>query len=295
MRWHLFFSAIVACVIASPALPAKPGPGSVPWVGFDDPSSLAVAHAIVASELPGDAIISALTVDGGMLVVNGTFGLDNGSRWSTLGAEIAPASVEAGPDLSAANVLRIRLASAVARPLRVRIKGSDRGIGNAGCYPVVVQMVAMAPADYMIPLSAFQSPGWCGPKAVSIEQTLRSVERVEVTANDAPAGAVSFSVGRIDFLKDGRSEVDRNWQPTSNDNFEEERVHSSQIEDSPGAAAFVSPAASRGPARASMPASAASGRRRPAGAGQSVAASAATPSRRVVCEHSARYELMLCY
>jgi len=295
MRRHPFFLAIIACVIVSPALPAKPGPGFVPWVGFDDPSSLAAAHAIVASELPGDAALSSLSVDDGMLVVNGTLGLDNGSRWSTLGAEIAPASVEAGPDLSAVNVLRIRLASAVARPLRVRIKGGDRAIGNAGCYPVVVQMVAMAPADYMIPLSAFHSPGWCGTKAVSIEQTLRSVERVEVTANDAPAGAVSFSVGRIDFLADGRSDVDRSVHLTSSDDPEEERVRSSQREDSPGAAASASPTASRSPARASMPASAAAARRKPAGAGQSIAASASAPSRRVVCEHSARYELMLCY
>jgi hypothetical protein len=267
----------------------------VPWVGFDDPSSLAAAHAIVASEVPGDAVISSLSVDDGMLVVNGTLGLDNGSRWSTLGAEIASASVEGGPDLSAANVLRIRLASALARPLRVRIKGGDRGIGNAGCYPVVMQMVAMAPADYVIPLSAFHSPGWCGTKAVSIEQTLRSVERVEVTANDGPAGTVSFSVGRIDFLTDGRSEVDRKWHLTSSDEFKEERVRSSQREDSPGAVASVSPAASSSPARASMPAPAAAARRRPAGAGQSIAASATAPSRRVVCEHSARYDLMLCY
>jgi hypothetical protein len=223
MRWRSFPSSIIACVIASSLPPAQAGPASGPWAHFDDASSLAAARAIVASEVPGDAAISSLSVDDGRLIVDGLLGLDNGSRWSTLGAEIAPANATSNADMSAASVLRIRLASAVARPLRIRIKGGDRETANAGCYPIVVQMVAAAPADYVIPLSAFRSPGWCGSKAVSIEQTLRSVRRVEVTANDEPVGPVSFSVGRIDFLADDWNVPDRGWRLAWSDAFDGER------------------------------------------------------------------------
>ena len=223
MRWHPFIPAIAACVIASPALFAKPVQGFGAWIRFDDTTSLEAARAIVASDVPGDATLASLSVNDGMLVVTGSLGLDNGSRWATLGAEIAPASVEAGADMSGASVLRIRLASAVARPLRVRIKGGDRETGNAGCYPVVVQMVAKAPAEYLIPLSAFRAQSWCGQKGMSIEQTLRAVERVEVTANDAPAGTVNFSVGRIDFLADDWNAPDRNLRLAWGDEFEGER------------------------------------------------------------------------
>jgi hypothetical protein len=298
MRCCPLLALITACVIALPALATQAGSGLRPWARFGDSASMAAAHGIVASDAPGDAALSSLVLDGdGMLVVNGTLGLDNGSRWSTLGVEIAPATVGADTDMSEASVLRIRLAAATVRPLRVRIKGGDREIGNAGCYPVVVQMVATTPANYAIPLSAFHSPGWCGAKAVSIEQTLRSVERVEVTANDEPIGSVIFSVGQIDFLVDGGSQAGESRRPTSSNAVEGARelpadsVRLRQREEPAGAGASATAAPARVPAPASVPAP----RRRPAAGGQANAASAATPSKRVVCEHSARYELMLCY
>ncbi len=270
MRLRPFLPAMVACAIASPALLARPEQGLEAWVRFGGPASLESVRAIVASEVPGDATLQSLSVDDGMLRVDGRLGLDRGSRWSTLGAEIAPDGVEAGADMSAARVLRIRLASAVARPLRVRIKGSDREIGNAGCYPVVVQMVTAAPADYLMPLSAFRSPGWCGTSAPSIEQTLHAVQRVEVTANDEPAGGVSFSVGRIDFLADDGGEP-------------EPGPRQARQREEPPVAIAAAPASRPAPA----------GRRRAAAAGPSASAPA-TP-RRVTCEFSVRYQLMLCY
>ena len=294
MRWRPLPALVTACAIASPALPAQPASGLRPWARFGDSASLAAAHAIVASDAPGDASLSSLAVDGdGMLVLSGTLGLDNGSRWATLGVEIAPAAMGADRDMSTASVLRIRLAAATARPLRVRIKGADQEIGSAGCYPVVVQMVATTPANYAIPLSAFHSPGWCGAKAVSIEQTLRSVERVEVTANDEPTGPVVFSVGSIDFLADGGSQAPPSRRPS--DDVEGAResaadsVRSRQRDEPAGAGASAMAVPAPGPA------SAPAARRRPAAGGQANPAPAATPSKRVVCEHSARYELMLCY
>jgi len=272
----------VACLAASFAASAEPGRGGGAWVRFDDPSSLASARAIVASDVPGDATLEGLSVADGMLHVEGALGLARGSRWATLGAEIAPDGIEAGADLGGAAVLRIRLASAVARPLRVRIKGGDREIGNAGCYPVVVQMVATAPADYVMPLSAFGAPGWCGTRAPTLAQTLRAVQRVEVTANDEPAGAVSFAVGRIEFLADDAKER------------EPDHRLAGKRDDAP---VDVALSASRAAAPASSPASppAALLRRRLAAAGPPPGAPAPAASKRVVCEFSARYQLMLCY
>jgi hypothetical protein len=220
MRLRTLIPAIAFCLIASPALWAKPGLSFGSWARFDDRAGLAGVRAIVASDVPGDAALSALSSEDGMLLVTGRLGLEHDSRWATLGAEIGPAAVEAGADLTGASVLRIRLASAVARPLRVRIKGGDSVIGDAGCYPIVVQMVGTVPADYMIPLAAFHSPGWCGARKTPIEQTLRSVQRVEVTANDEPAGSVRFRVGRIDFLADDWLEPERNWHLAWSDDFE---------------------------------------------------------------------------
>ena len=278
-RRHPLALASLACTIALAGGPARAEPAFEAWARFDDASALTAARAIAASELPGDASMSALAVDGGRLAVRGMFSLDNGSRWATLGAEIAPTGEEGRGDMSASGALRIRLASSEPRPLRVRIKGGDREIGSAGCYPVVVQMVTAAAADYVIPLSAFHSPGWCGPKAVSIEQTLHSVQRVEVTANDGPAGQVSFSVGPIDFVARERPEADGAQRLTQGD----------------ARAPLAAVPASPGSARASTTAAAAASSQRRRVAGAAAPASSQAPSRRVVCEHSARYELMLCY
>lgn len=272
----------IAGLLASSVVSAQAGRDGEPWVRFDDPSSVASARPIVASDIPGDATLASLSVHDGMLRVDGALGLARGSRWATLGAEIAPDGIEAGANLGGAGVLRIRLASAVARPLRVRIKGSDREIGNAGCYPVVVQMVAAAPADYVLPLSAFRAPGWCGTNAPTIAQTLRAVQRVEVTANDEPAGAVSFAVGRIEFLADDAQEREPEPRPAR------------RREDQTEAIVLTPPSSRAAAAPASSPVVAA--RRRVAVAGPPPASVPTSPTaRRVTCEFSARYQLMLCY
>jgi hypothetical protein len=283
MRGRTTLAAIVAGLLAAPVAFAQPGRGGEPWVRFDDPTSVASARPIVASDIPGDATLASLSVDDGMLRVEGVLGLERGSRWATLGAEIAPDGIEAGANLGGAGVLRIRLASAVARPLRVRIKGSDREIGNAGCYPVVVQMVSTAPADYVMPLSAFRAPGWCGTNAPTIAQTLRAVQRVEVTANDEPAGTVSFAVGRIEFLADEAKEREPEPRPAR------------KREESAEAIASVSPAARGVAAAAATASSPAAARRRVAVAGPPASIPTPAASRRVTCEFSARYQLMLCY
>ena len=69
-----------------------------------------------------------------------------------------------------------------------------------------MQSLSAVAADYALPLSAFRAPSWCGTNAPTIAQTVHAVQPVEVTANDEPAGAVSFSVGRVEFLADDSKE-----------------------------------------------------------------------------------------
>lgn len=221
---HALLAASLAAMAATSARAADTGPDNGAWARFEGPAAAATARAVVASDLPGDATIASLAVDAGLLVVSGRLGNDHGSRWTTLGTEIAPASGRGATDLRGSTALRIQLASAVPRMLRVRLKGGDPQLANSGCYPVMIQQVTPTLVDYTIPLSAFSTPSWCGANAATVEQTLPAVERVEVTANDAPAGAVDFRIGHIDFLAETdatpAAEPDGLWRLAWGDDFD---------------------------------------------------------------------------
>jgi len=64
---------------------------------------------------------------------------------------------------------------------------------------------------------AISRDGQCGPACgdglVAIAQTLRAVQRVEVTANDEPAGRVGLSDGRIEFAADDAKEREMDPRP----------------------------------------------------------------------------------
>jgi len=107
---------------------------------------------------------------------------------------------------------------------------------------------------------------------------------VEVTANDEPEGAVSFAVGRIEFLADDAKEREPDHRLAS-------RRDDAPVEGAPTTARAAAPA---GPSAASATATP---RRRVAvaAAPPSAPPPAPAPSKRVVCEFSARYQLMLCY
>ena len=226
MSRRALLAASLAALAATSAPCAEPGSDNGAWARFEDPAGAAAARAIVASDLPGDASIGSLAVDAGLLVVTGRLGDEHGSRWTTLGTEIAPPSGRGAADLRGATALRIQLASAVPRLLRVRLKGGDPQIANTGCYPVMIQQVMPTLIDYTIPLSAFTTPSWCGANAATVEQTLPAVERLEVTANDGPVGAVDLRIGHIDFLTEAEpepatpAEPDGRWRLAWGDDFD---------------------------------------------------------------------------
>lgn len=224
MRRRALLPALLAIAAATSALPAEPRLEDGAWARFDDQDSVTAARAIVASDLPGDAALSSLSARGGLLIVTGRLGTEHGSRWTTLGTEIASSAGAGAVDLRGATALHIRLASAVPRTLRVRLKGGDPQVGSTGCYPVVMQQATPTLTDYTIPLAAFRTPGWCNPNAPTVDQTLPAVERVEVTANDTPEGTVEFRIGHIDFIAESApaapAEPEGRWRLAWGDDFD---------------------------------------------------------------------------
>jgi hypothetical protein len=172
------------------------------WAAFVPPAHSdtgAAVDTLAVSERPGDAQVSKVAVVDGLLQVTGRIGNANGSGWSTLGMDVAADAAARPVDVSAARRLRIRLAAATPQVLRVRLKGPDRRIAAAGCYPVMMQRVTAEPTDYAIPLEAFSAEAWCGELAATLPPTLAALSRVEVTANTVLDTPQVLSVGRIDF------------------------------------------------------------------------------------------------
>lgn len=176
------------------------------WADFVPPattSSGATVNPIALSEKPGDARLESLSVTDGLLQVTGRLGDASGSRWLTLGMDVAADAAVHPVNASAARHLRIRLAAAVPQVLRIRLKGPDRRIQAAGCYPVMMQRVTTVPLDYVIPLDAFSAEGYCGEQGATVAQTLAALTYVEVTVNEPSPRPHVLRVGRIELVETG--------------------------------------------------------------------------------------------
>lgn len=197
-------AVVAACAAGFAASAIAVDTGAMLWAEFRSP---AVSHSgapvklIAVSEKPGDAVADPLALADDSVRVSGRVSRRHASAWSTLGMEVAANAGTVPVDLSAYRSLRMRLSSDAPRTLRIRLKGPDTGIQNEGCYPVVFQRVDGPALDLEIPLAAFEPEPYCGPRGVSVVQTLPAVVQVEVTANEASDEPVRFGVGRIEFVK----------------------------------------------------------------------------------------------
>lgn len=279
------FALALAFVNAAHAAPDKP----LLWADFKEPMQShlgAPVQQLAMSERSGDASIAAVRVADAVVQVEGRLSTANASQWATLGIEVGGDARGVPVDLSAYEHLRIRLASATPRVLRIRLKGTDLRIQNAGCYPVMMQRVGPQLTDYVIPLSAFGPESFCGERGASIGQTLPAVARVEVTANEPSNEPVRFQVGRVEFMAAEPAPA-----PTA-------PVVAAAPSPAPPASAARSPSPPPTPrvtataarsASAPAPATEAS-RRRPA-----AEAPAPRTVRQVICERHPRYGLMICH
>lgn len=210
--------AMTTAVAVSSALAAD-----LRWADFVHPthsSAGAVVRRIALSEKAGDARIDAVEVAGGLLQVTGRLGDQHGSGWTTFGMDVAGNVSGLPVDMSAARRLRIRLAADTPQVLRLRLKGPDRRIQGAGCYPVMMQRVTTVPTDYEIPLEAFAAEGYCGELSATVPQTLAALTQVEVTANTVSPRPQVLRVGRIEFVDDVRAGDDEpGWTMAWSDEF----------------------------------------------------------------------------
>ncbi len=198
---RLHRAALLLCTLPL-ALSAAEAP--LLWADFKESlqtHSGAPVLPLAMSERPGDAVANPLKVVDSAVIVGGRISHANGSQWATLGVEVGGDARGAPVNLSGHENIRIRLSASTPRVLRIRLKGQDLSILNAGCYPVMMQNVGTQPADYVIPLSAFGPEPYCGERGATVQQTLPAVTKVEITANEPTAEPVRFTVGRVEFMR----------------------------------------------------------------------------------------------
>lgn len=186
-------------------MPAVASAQSQPLVSFTSATSTAQGGAVDAfsySEKAGDATLGNVTFADGVTRVTGKLGGEKGSTWGGIGLIAGTAAGDKTIDISGKANLRIRLASATATTLRVRLMGADATTRGNGCYPVAVQKVTAEVTSYTIPLSAFAPEGYCGSMGRSIGTVSAALASVEVTDPTVPAKTrpVDFSVGSVELL-----------------------------------------------------------------------------------------------
>lgn len=264
-------AALLLCTIPLVLAAAETRP--LLWADFREPlqSHLgAPVQALAMSERSGDASVTGLRVVDSAVQVEGLLSRSHASQWATLGIDVAGDARGLPLDLSGYEQIRIRLASSTPRVLRIRLKGTDPQVQNAGCYPVMMQRVGVQPTDYVIPLSAFGPEPFCGERGASVQQTLPAVARVEVTANEPSAEPVRFQVGRMEFLNPQASKA---------------------VEPDAAATALAAASATTRTAPPRKAVVAAESPRRRASAENP----SGQPTRQVTCERNARYGLMMCF
>lgn len=153
------------------------------------------------SEKPGDATLGNVSVANGVARVTGKLGAEKGSAWSGVGLRAGTAAGGKTIDMAGKGNLHIKLASATASTLRVRIMGADKTTSDNGCYPVSVQKVSAELRDYTIPLSSFAPEAYCAAMGRSIGATAGAVAAIEVSDPSSPSKTrnVDFSVGSVEL------------------------------------------------------------------------------------------------
>lgn len=191
---------VAAPVAAKAAAPAA----AVPIVSFSSSTSTAQGGAVDAfaySEKPGDATLGNLSVASGAARVTGKLGAEKGSTWGGLGLIAGTAPAEKTIEMGVKGKLLIKLASATATTLRVRVIGADKTTRDNGCYPVVVQKVTPEMREYTLPLSSFAPEAYCAAMGRSIGDVVRAVAAIEVSDPTVPSKTrnVDFSVGSVEL------------------------------------------------------------------------------------------------
>lgn len=193
--------------ISKPAAPtpvAPPAAAVTAIVSFSSTTTTAQGGSVDAfsySEKPGDATLGNLSVANGAARVTGKLGAEKGSTWGGIGLIAGTAAGDKSINIAGKDSLRIKLASATASTLRVRIMGTDKVTRDNGCYPVAVQKVSAELREYSIALSSFGPEAYCGAMGRSMSAVAGTVAAIEVSAPTVPTkpSTVDFTVGSVEL------------------------------------------------------------------------------------------------
>jgi hypothetical protein len=183
-----------------------------------------VARSVAASSVRSDIQEEPLLVQNGVVLVKGTIKRSVGSVWGMLGVDIGPLKEETSTQLADMGVMRVQMASKQALSLRIRLKGADLAVLQAGCFPEVYVQTTAVMKDLQIPLEAFEPPRYCGSKGVSSGEVMKNLIGVEITRTEPHEEPIEFTVGRIEFesafaSSDAAGAPDREWRLVWADEF----------------------------------------------------------------------------
>ncbi|KQV95197.1 hypothetical protein ASC87_25425 [Rhizobacter sp. Root1221] len=194
-------TAVAPTPAAATPAPAPSAPAAKPFATFTNAATTVQGGTFDGfdyAEKAGDAGLLAVTPAAGAVRVTGFIGTAKGSTWAGIGLTVqgAPSGAQ---DLSRYTAVRVSLASASAKTLRVRLVGTDAATLASGCYPVFMQAVTPQLRDYDIPMAAFAPEGHCGSNARTTAATLPAVVAIEVADPTVAAQRrdVDFQVGAI--------------------------------------------------------------------------------------------------
>lgn len=188
---------------APAAAPAAVAPAAAtPIVSFTSATTTAQGGSVDAfsySEKPGDATLGNVSFTNGAVRATGKLGAEKGSTWGGIGLIAGVAAGEKTVNIAGKTNLRIKLASATASTLRVRIMSTDKATRDNGCYPVAVQKVTAELTEYSIPLSSFAPEAYCAAMGRSISAVSGAVASIEVSDPTVPSKSrnVDFTVGSV--------------------------------------------------------------------------------------------------
>jgi beta-glucanase (GH16 family) len=204
MRYPLFLKHTIARVLLGATLAASlpAAQASTVWAEFIPPLDTrngATVLSIASSNISGDVVAEPLTVESDMVNVKGTIKRSPGSYYGVLGMDVSPAEGVDSVNLVGNDTLRIRLVASQDTVLRLRLKGPDLDTQKNGCYPVILVQAGTQIKEYLVSVDAFEPEAYCDARGVSIQDTLKSVTKVEITAIQPSETPIDFSVGRIIF------------------------------------------------------------------------------------------------
>ncbi len=191
-------AAATAAASAPAAAPAAGGSlVAVQFTGVKSTRSGADVGETTYSERSGDAAITDRQFADGVVTYSGQVGFGKNSRWAGIGLIVSILPGGKAIDASRFKTVTFRLASPTTRSLRLRLRGPDQGLIDAGCYPITLQRVSKDLKEYTIKLSDFDAEAFCGARGRSASKTLPELTGFEVADANMQGKPTSFSVGSI--------------------------------------------------------------------------------------------------